>query len=137
MYNQIIQFLENNKIIYEKQFCLCKNFSILHSIITLIENVQNALNKNKFECEIFVDLQKAFDTVDHNILLSKLEYYGIIGIANDWFKSYLGHQSQFVSINEFNSDHRPIEFVVPKKSVIGSLLSLIFINGLHFAIRNS
>ena len=52
-------------------------------------NVQSALDNNKFACGIFIDLEKAFDTVDHNILLSKLNYYGIIGIANDWCKSHL------------------------------------------------
>ena len=105
MYNQIIEFLEDNKIIYHKQFGFCKNSSTTHAIITLIENIQSALDNNKFACGIFTDPGKAFDTVDHNTLLSKLNYYGIRGIANDWFKSYLSNRSQFVSINGFNSDH--------------------------------
>ena len=83
MYNKIIQFLEDNKIIYYKQFGFHKNFSTGHAIITLIENIQSALDKNKSACGIFIDLEKAFDTVDHNILLNKLIYYGIRGIAND------------------------------------------------------
>ena len=87
MYNRIIQFLEDNKIIYYKQFGLRKNFFTVHAIITLIENVQSALDNNKFACGIFIDLEKAFDTDDHNTLLSKLNYYGIRGIANEWFKS--------------------------------------------------
>ena len=89
MYNQIIQFLEDKKVIYYKQFGFCKNFCTVHAIITLIENTQSVLDNNKFAYRIFIDLEKAFDTVDHNILLSKLNYYGIRGIANDWFKSYL------------------------------------------------
>ena len=83
MYNRIIQFLEGNKIIYHKQFSFCKNFSTAHAIITLIENVQSALDNKKFAYGIFIDLKKAFDTVDHNILLSKLNYYGIRDIEND------------------------------------------------------
>ena len=83
MYNRIIQFLEDNKIIYHKQFGFCKNFSTAHAIITLIENVQSALDNKKLAYGIFIDLKKAFDTVDHNILLSKLNYYGIRDIEND------------------------------------------------------
>ena len=113
MYNQIIQFLEDNKIIYYKQFGFRKNFSIAHAIITLIENEQSALDNFKFACGIFIDLEKAFETVDHNILLSKLNCYGIRGIANDWFKSYLSNRSQFVLIDGFNSDYQNIECGVP------------------------
>ena len=83
MYNRIIQFLEDNKIIYYKQFGFRKNFSTALAIITLVENVQIPLDNNKFGCRIFIDLGKAFDTVDHNILLSKLNYYGIRDIEND------------------------------------------------------
>ena len=95
-------------------------------IHTLIENIQSALGNNKFSCGIFIDLEKVFDTVDHNILLSKLNYYGIRGIANDWFKSYLSNRSQFVSINGFNSDHQNIECGVPQGSVLGPLAFLNF-----------
>ena len=118
MFNRFIQFLEHNKIIYCKQFGFRKDFSTTHAIITLIENVQSALDNNKFACGNFIDFEKECDTVDHNILLSKLNYYGIRGIANDWFKSYLNNQSQFVSINGFNSDHRNIERGVPQGSVL-------------------
>ena len=106
-------------------------------IHTLIENIQSALGNNKFSCGIFIDLEKVFDTVDHNILLSKLNYYGIRGIANDWFKSYLSNRSQFVSINGFNSDHQNIECGVPQGSVLRPLLFLNFINYLNFATRSS
>ena len=99
------KFPEGNKTIYHKLFGFRKKFSTAHAIITFIENVQSALDNNKFACGIFIDLEKAFDTVDHNILLNKLSYYGIRGIAYDWFKSYLSNRSQFVSINGFNSDH--------------------------------
>ena len=72
-----------------------------------------------------IDLSKAFDTVDHHILLDQLEYYGIRGIAHDWFSSYLSNGSHFVSLGPIDSDSKQIPFEVPQGSVLGPLLFLI------------
>ena len=67
----------------------------------------------------FIDLEKAFGTVSHDILLEKLDHYGIRGISNDWFRSYLSDRSQYISINGCNSDYRTIKYGVPQGSVLG------------------
>ena len=90
-----------------------------------------------FVCEVFVDLQKAFDTVDHNILLHKLSHYGIRDIANCWFSSYLSNRKQIVTINGFDSKTQTFQCGVPQGSVLDLLLFLIYVNDLHNAIKFS
>ena len=89
MHNRLMKFLTEQKILYLKQFGFRKNFSTAHPIINLIDSIKNAFDQNKFACGVFIDLKKAFDTVDHEILLKKLWHYGIGAMANGWFKSYL------------------------------------------------
>ena len=76
-------------------------YSISQALININENIRKALDNGnwKMGCGVFVDLQKAFDTVAHQTLLAKLNYYGIHGVSNDWFKSHLSNRSQYVSIN--------------------------------------
>jgi len=84
-----------------------------------------------FSCGIFIDLQKAFDTVNHKILLRKLDHYGIRGIANDWFSSYLSHRTQTTQINSKISSKEQILCGVPQGSVLDPLLFLIYINDIQ------
>ena len=97
-------FLSDQKVLCKKQFGFQKKFSTAHAVISLTENIEKAIDNKMFVCGVFVDLQKAFDTVGHNILLHKLLHYGITDIANCWFSSYLSNRKQFVAINGFDSE---------------------------------
>ena len=130
-------FLNDRKVLYKKQFGFPKKNSTAHAVISLIENIEKAIDNKMFVCGVFVDLQKAFDTVDHNILLHKLSHYGIRDIANCWFSSYLSNRKQFVTINGFDSEIQIFQYGVPQGSVLGPLIFLIYINDLHNAIKFS
>ena len=116
-----MEFLTEHKILYLKQFGFGKNITTAHAIINLIDNIKNAFDQNKFTCGI-IDFKKAFDTVDHEILLKKLWHYGIRGIANDWFESYLPNRMEYISINGILSDLLKVNFRVPQGSILGPLL---------------
>ena len=103
----------------------------------LSEIIQKCFESKQIVSEVFTDLGKAFDIVDVILLLNKLSYYGISGITNRWFQSYLSHHTQYVSISGFNSNHKPMKYGVPQGSVLETLLFLIFITDLNFAIENS
>ena len=88
VYNRVTEFLNDNNLVYLLQFGFRHNYSINHALINLTEDIRKNLDEGKVVFCIFVDLQKAFETVDHNILLAKLKHYGICSVTNDWFKSY-------------------------------------------------
>ena len=104
--------------------------------MSIVENIQTQLDDGKYSAGVFVDLKKAFDTVDHNILLKKLDYYGVRGIANEWFASYLKNRKQFVSISGHISSTQVIQADVSQGSILGPLLFLLHMNDLNKSIKN-
>ena len=129
MHKRLYKFLDEN--IYPRQCGFDKNTSF--ALIYLTETIKGALDQGKYGCGIFVDLQKAFGTVDHNILTGKLKHYGIRVMDYSWFESYLKARKRHIYINGFYSKNLPISHGVPDGS--GPLLFLLYIKALHTAIK--
>ena len=135
VYKRLYKFIEDNKLVYNLQFGFRQKHSTTHALIHLTEKIWEELDSGKYGCGIFVNFQKAFDTVDHIILIQNLNYYGVRDKANNWFFSYFKRRTQFVTINGFNSELKEINCCVPQGSILGPFLFLIYINDVHYSMK--
>ena len=128
VYNKLLNFISDNNILYDHQYGFRKGRSTQQAIITLVDKITKSQDKGDIVITLLIDLKKAFDTIDHRILLRKLYSYGIRGSMLKWMESYLTDRSQYVVFDGKVSETRSIECGVPQGSILGPLLFIISVN---------
>ena len=128
IFKRTMNFLKYHNVFTNSQFGFRQKHSTIHALLNFVDKVTHAIDNYSHLIGIFLDFSKAFDTINHDILLHKLSHYGIRGKALEWFRNYLNNRKQYVSLNDHNSTLKDIKCGVPQGSILGPLLFIVYIN---------